>query len=66
MAVCMRAIDQSPVVNRVCSREEVLGSNPERWNRLSLLNALMMLFCLCLCLLLLLLDVAQVFQINVF
>ena len=38
----------------------------ESWNRLSLVNALMILFRLCLCLLLLFLDVAQVFQINVF
>ena len=35
-------------------------------NRLSLLIALMILFCLFLCLLLLFLDVAQGFQINMF
>ena len=36
------------------------------YNRLSLLIALMILFCLCPCLLLLLLDVVRAFQINVY
>ena len=44
--------------------EFALSLRRESYNRLSLLNALMILFCRCPCLLLLLLDVVQVFQTN--